>query len=101
MNEAHPTETARLFQHERVARGYATARPYLHPELMALVRELVGAPSALGRAPGVRYSAATAEALPFRGGAFDLILACGAIDWIDREQSPPPGRSRPRSTLPS
>ena len=33
---------------------------------------------------GVSYAAATGEALPFRDGAFDLVVACGSIDWIDR-----------------
>jgi len=36
--------------------------------------------------PGVSYAAATGEALPFRDGAFDLIVACGSIDWIDRKR---------------
>ena len=113
--------TARLFQHQRVAEGYASARPYLHPEIFALVGEQLGVQGRLGRAldvgcgtglssralravarrvvgadaslemlrsarkePGVSYAAATGEALPFRDGAFDLIVACGSIDWIDR-----------------
>jgi SAM-dependent methyltransferase len=38
-----PTTTLRLFQHERVALGYAGSRPYLHPEIMALAGELTGA----------------------------------------------------------
>jgi hypothetical protein len=33
-------ETRGLFAHERVARGYASARPFLHPEVFARVREL-------------------------------------------------------------
>src|SRR5262249_51609666 len=32
----------------------------------------------------VRYVASLAEALPFRRGAFDLVVACGSIDWVDR-----------------
>jgi SAM-dependent methyltransferase len=39
MAATDPTETHRLFQHDRVAAGYASARPYLHPEILALVRE--------------------------------------------------------------
>lgn len=121
VSEADPTKTARLFQHDRVASGYASARPYLHPEVFALVREVAGLRQPLARAldvgcgtglsslalhdlarevvstdasldmlrrarrePGVRYAAASGEALPFRDGAFDLIVACGSIDWIDR-----------------
>jgi SAM-dependent methyltransferase len=37
-----PTETHRLFAHDRVAAGYASARPYLHPQVLAVVREVVG-----------------------------------------------------------
>jgi SAM-dependent methyltransferase len=34
-------ETCELFAHERVARGYASARPFLHREAFARVRELI------------------------------------------------------------
>jgi len=118
-----PTETHRLFQHDRVAAGYASARPYLHPEVFAVVRdvvrpaarfrraldvgcgtglssvalldlvqEVVGIDAAVDmlrharRADGVRYVAAGAEAPPFRPGTFDLVVACGSIDWVDRSQ---------------
>ena len=121
-----PTETRRLFQHDRVALGYASARPYLHPELFARVREIVrpaarfrraldvgcgtglsslalldlaeevvGIDAALDmlrharRADGVRYVASGAEALPFREGRFDLVVACGSMDWVDRPQFMP------------
>ena len=123
MRDPEGPATARLFQHQRVAEGYASARPYLHPEIFALVREQAGLQGRLGRAldvgcgtglssrallalarhvvgadaslemlrsasqePGVSYAAATGEALPFRDGAFDLIVACGSLDWIDRKQ---------------
>jgi SAM-dependent methyltransferase len=119
--EFDPTGTPRIFQHDRVASGYATARPWLHPEVFALARRIAGIDAAVGRAldvgcgtglssvallslarevvgtdaslemlrrarraGGVRYAAATGESLPFRDGAFDLIVACGSIDWIDR-----------------
>jgi ubiquinone/menaquinone biosynthesis C-methylase UbiE len=36
------------------------------------------------RARGVAYAASAAEALPFVDGAFDLVVACGSIDWVDR-----------------
>jgi ubiquinone/menaquinone biosynthesis C-methylase UbiE len=36
------------------------------------------------RAAGVRYVAASAEDLPLRNGRFDLVLACGSMDWVDR-----------------
>jgi SAM-dependent methyltransferase len=115
--------TRRLFEHDRVASGYASARPYLHPELFALVGELTGSFPPAGRAldvgcgtglsslallalagevvgsdaslemlrravrmPGLRYAAAAAEALPFRSGAFDLLVSCGSMDWIDKER---------------
>jgi hypothetical protein len=41
MAATDPKETHRLFQHDRVASGYASARPYLHPEVFARVREVV------------------------------------------------------------
>jgi SAM-dependent methyltransferase len=126
MAPADPTETHRLFQHDRVAAGYASARPYLHPEVFARVRdvvrpaarfrraldlgcgtglsslalldlaeEVVGIDAALSmlrrarRAAGVRYVASGAEALPFRDGAFDLVVACGSMDWVDRPRFMP------------
>jgi SAM-dependent methyltransferase len=121
VTESDPTATPRLFHAARVARGYATARPWLHPEVLALARRIAGLDAAVGRAldvgcgtglstlallslarevvgtdaslemlrrarraAGVRYAAATAESLPFADGAFDLIVACGSMDWIDR-----------------
>ena len=126
MAPTDPTETHRLFQHDRVASGYASARPYLHPEVFARVREIVepaarfrraldvgcgtglsslalldlaeevvGIDAALDmlrharRADGVRYVASGAEALPFRDGTFDLIVACGSMDWVDRPRFMP------------
>jgi SAM-dependent methyltransferase len=122
---ASPTETHRLFEHDRVAAGYASARPYLHPQVLAVVRELTGAApsrraldvgcgtglSSLAllelarevvgidasldmlrharRAKGVSYVASAAEAPPFRPGAFDLVVACGSIDWVDRSRFMP------------
>jgi SAM-dependent methyltransferase len=123
-----PTATRELFEHDRVAAGYASARPYLHPHAFARVREqlaceakaaraldvgcgtgmsslaltalahdVVGTDASLPmlrrarREPRVRYAAATAEALPFREGSFDLVVACGSIDWVDR------GRFLPRA----
>jgi SAM-dependent methyltransferase len=116
-----PLTTYELFQHGRVAAGYASARPFLHPEVFAQVRDLIRAPKRLGWALDVgcgtgmssvallalsqhvvgvdasvemlrlarkgdrlHYLASSAEALPFRGGRFDLIAACGSIDWVDR-----------------
>jgi SAM-dependent methyltransferase len=126
MAPTDPTETHRLFQHDRVAGGYASARPYLHPEVFALVREIVlpaarfpraldvgcgtglssvalcdmaaevvGSDASLemlrhaSRADRVRYVACGAEALPFRDGTFDLIVACGSMDWVDRPRFMP------------
>jgi SAM-dependent methyltransferase len=114
--------THRLFQHDRVAAGYASARPYLHPRVFAQVREMIGAEARLGRAldvgcgtglssfalldvaegvvgidaslemlrhaihaDAVSYVASGAETPPFREGSFDLVVACGSMDWIDRE----------------
>jgi len=116
-----PETTHALFDHERVAEGYATARPYLHPEvfarvrrlldarapvasaldvgcgtglssvaLLALAREVVGVDGSIAmvrrarRVAGVRYAASVAERLPFADGSFDLVVACGSIDWVDR-----------------
>jgi SAM-dependent methyltransferase len=121
MTAPDPTGNHRLFQHERVAAGYASARPYLHPEILAVVSEIVrpagrfrraldvGCGTGLSsvalldlaeevvgidaardmlrrarRSVGVRYVASGAEALPFLGARFDLIVACGSIDWVDR-----------------
>jgi SAM-dependent methyltransferase len=47
MGEPHPAETHRLFGHDRVAAGYASARPYLHPEILAVVRDVIR--------PGARF----------------------------------------------
>lgn len=117
------TGTHRIFQHDRVAAGYASARPYLHPEVFAHVRELlqprarfsrvldVGCGTGLSsvalrersdevvgvdaskemlrratRAAGVRYVACEAESLPFGDRGFDLAVACGSIDWVDRSR---------------
>jgi SAM-dependent methyltransferase len=121
-----PLTTHEVFQHGRVAAGYASARPYLHPEVFARVRELIRPPSLLRRALDVgcgtgmssvamlglaqeivgvdtsremlrlarradhlQYLASSAEALPFRGGCFDLIAACGSMDWVDRARFVP------------
>ncbi len=126
METADPTETNRLFQHDRVAAGYASARPYLHPEVFARVRDVVRPAARFGRAldvgcgtglssvalldlaeevvgvdaardmlrharraAGVRYVASGAEALPFRDGVFDLVVACGSMDWVDRPRFMP------------
>lgn len=126
MPPADLTATHRIFQHDRVAAGYASARPYLHPEVFARVREtigsearrrraldvgcgtglssialldlaeeVVGVDAALdmlrraSRAKGVRYVASGAEALPFRDGSFDLVVACGSMDWVDRTRFMP------------
>ena len=134
MAASDPTETHRLFQHDRVARGYASARPYLHPEVFAGVREIVrprapfrraldvgcgtglsslalldlaeevvGADTALEmlrharRRDGVRYVACGAEALPFREGSFDLVVACGSMDWVDRPRFMPRAAELTRS----
>jgi SAM-dependent methyltransferase len=126
MAPADPTETHRLFRHDRVAAGYASARPYLHPEVFARVRPIVGRArrfhraldlgcgtglSSLAlldlaervvaidasldmlrharRADGVRYVACGAETPAFREGTFDLVVACGSMDWVDRAQFMP------------
>ncbi len=126
MGAPDPTETHRLFEHDRVAAGYAAARPYLHPEILAVVRELIRPPAPFRRAldvgcgtglssaavlelarevvgidasvpmlrhaghvSGVRYVASEGEALPFRPGAFGLVVACGSIDWVDRSRFVP------------
>lgn len=138
MSDRHPAETSALFQHDRVADGYASARPYLHPAVMqrvaaalglrtavpraldvgcgtgmstaamrALADEVVGTDAATAmltrarRAPGIGYTAAAAEVLPFRAGSFDLVLACGSMDWIDRGRFVPAAAAllRPRGWL--
>jgi len=47
---SHPTETHRLFEHDRVAAGYASVRPYLHPEIFAVVRDVVAPAATFHRA---------------------------------------------------
>jgi SAM-dependent methyltransferase len=126
MARTDPPETHRLFQHDRVAAGYASVRPYLHPEvftrirgilmprapfrraldvgcgtglsslaLLDLAQEVVGIDASTHmlrharRADGIRYAAAGAEALPFRGGSFELVVACGSMDWVDRPRFMP------------
>ncbi len=126
MAPTDPAETHRLFQHDRVAVGYASARPYLHPEVFARVRELIGSRTRFERAldvgcgtgmssialldlaeavvgldasfemlrrarpaSGVSYVAALAESPPFKGGGFDIVVACGSIDWVDRSRFMP------------
>jgi len=121
-----PLTTHQLFQHARVAAGYASARPFLHPEVFARVRDLLQLPSRLRRALDVgcgtgmssvallslaqdvvgvdasldmlrlarradflHYLTSVAEALPFRSGSFDLIAACGSMDWVDRDRFVP------------
>jgi SAM-dependent methyltransferase len=37
----------------------------------------------------VRYVASSAEDLPFVERSFDLIVACGSIDWVDRARFVP------------
>ncbi len=44
------TETHRLFDHDRVAAGYASARPYLHPEIFAVIHDVVGRAAPFRRA---------------------------------------------------
>jgi len=126
MTAIDPTTTHQLFQHDRVAAGYASARPYLHPGVLARVRELIRPAGRFGRAldvgcgtglssvalrdladevvgvdvsldmlrrargaAGVRYVAASAEDLPLENGRFDLVLACGSMDWVDRPRFMP------------
>jgi SAM-dependent methyltransferase len=118
---ADPPTTLQLFQHARVAAGYISARPFLHPEVFERVRGLIGPFLPLRRALDVgcgtgmssvalrglaqdvvgidaslhmlrlatkadrlRYAASSAEALPFLPGSFDLIAACGSMEWVDR-----------------
>lgn len=118
--------THHLFDHARVAEGYASTRPYLHPEVLRRVSELIGRDVCFRRAldvgcgtglssvalralaaevvgtdasramlvrampsPGVSYVAAAAESLPFGERVFDLVLACGSMDWIDRPRFMP------------
>jgi len=118
---SEPVETHQIFQHDRVAAGYANARPYLHPQVFARLRdmlrplqafrraldvgcgtglssvalrelahEVVGADASkemlrrAGRAARVRYVACEAESLSFGDSVFELVLACGSIDWVDR-----------------
>jgi SAM-dependent methyltransferase len=121
MENGSPATTRAIFEHVRVAEGYASARPYLHPEVFERVRALVRPNGSFGcaldvgcgtglssvalralagrvvgidtslamlrsarAAAGVRYVAAEAEQLPFSAGRFDLLVACGSIDWVDR-----------------
>ena len=63
--------------------------------LLALASEVIGVDASREmlresrRQAGVRYVACTAETIPFADGAFDLVVACGSMDWIDRQQFMP------------
>jgi SAM-dependent methyltransferase len=37
----------------------------------------------------VRYAASEAETPPFRSRTFELVVACGSIDWVDRSRFVP------------
>jgi SAM-dependent methyltransferase len=58
--------------------------------LLDLAEEVVGIDAALDmlrhaiHADAVSYVASGAEAPPFRAGSFELLVACGSMDWIDR-----------------
>jgi SAM-dependent methyltransferase len=60
--------------------------------MLSLAREVVGVDGSVAmlrrarRAVGVRYLASVAETLPFTDRSFDLVAACGSIDWVDRER---------------
>ncbi len=60
--------------------------------LRSLAREVAGVDASaamLAHAPkdaGPRFCLASAERLPFGGGAFDLLTACQAFHWLDREK---------------
>jgi hypothetical protein len=55
MTAIDPTTTHQLFQHDRVAAGYASARPYLHPEVLARVRELIRPAASAARSMSLRH----------------------------------------------
>jgi len=63
--------------------------------LLDLAAEVVGLDTSVEmlrrarRAERVHYLAASAEALPFVRGNFDLVVACGSIDWVDRAKFMP------------
>ena len=58
--------------------------------LLGLAQQVVGVDASVEmlrlarKGDGLHYLASSAEALPFRSGSFDLIVACGSIDWVDR-----------------
>lgn len=60
--------------------------------LQSLAREVVGVDASaamLAHAPkgaGPRFCLASAERLPFGGGAFDLLTACQSFHWLNRER---------------
>lgn len=65
--------------------------------LLGLARGVTGVDASLDmlrlatRVDRLRYVASSAEELPFRAASFDLIAACGSMDWVDR------GRFLPRA----
>jgi SAM-dependent methyltransferase len=63
--------------------------------LLGLAREVIGVDASVDmlrlarRAARIHYVASSAEVMPFRAGRFDLIAACGAMDWVDRARFMP------------
>jgi O-antigen chain-terminating methyltransferase len=76
--------------------GYANAEPrYLKARDALRIPLLVGLDLAAARQSRISGVAGDALALPFRSGAFDLVLAISAIEHIGRDNSIYYGRERP------
>jgi len=60
----------------------AAARPGLLPAAVDLAPGM--ALAARRRLPGARIAAADAEALPFRDGAFELVVSTSTLQWLPR-----------------
>lgn len=123
-------QTPNPFDSARLADGYATARPAVHPRVISLVRQHlnwerkantaldVGCGAGLSTAPlstlahrcfgiepsvemllrsplvapGARFAAGAAEALPIESGAIDLMTCAGSLNWADLSKFFPEAR---------
>ena len=107
-------ESTPLFGHDRVARGYATARPWFHPEVASRIGQRLGRhrpEHALDVGCGTGLSTTPLSAIARRGagvdGAADMVAAAppgaGGRSLVSSAggRPVPPPRSRPQPPAPA